>query len=96
MTLGVPEFVGREFSVPSEFNYALSDWVGYGHDPGEFLKAVLALDLIEAICTAPDARALRNLAAFPVYLANNAPPECWGSPAKVAAWPAIIAKRRGA
>ena len=56
------------------------------HEPvGDFLRAVLENNLSEAVGRA-DEDNLKNLPAFVIYLYNEMPSPCWGSPEKVKAW----------
>lgn len=65
-------------------------WVEHGRDPGDFLRAVLANDLIGAVTMADDLN-LPLVAAIAVFCRGRLPHDAWGSSEKVQAW----AERRG-
>lgn len=71
--------------APLEVGAALIRYCEYGVETGGFLKALLSNDLSETFgrATPESAAAVPQLVAW-VY--NEAPGQCWGSPAKVAAW----------
>lgn len=72
---------------------ALVDYRDHGHPVGDFLTAVLANDLVEAIGRAD----LYNSWLLPIYvgfLYNEFPSDAWGSREKVAAWIQAHAERR--
>jgi len=60
-------------------------------ETGGFLHAVLSNDLRAALAFA-DSDNLCDLYAIVVWIYNEAPSTCWGSPEKVAAW---VAQRDG-
>jgi len=76
---------GVEYAIPSYMEYALRLYIDEGHIPGGFLRAVLENDLKGAVNRA-DSNNLRNLVAYSYFLYNDAPADCYGSPAAVAAW----------
>ena len=53
--------------------------------PGGFLTAVLENNLTYAICRA-DSINEKHMKEIVLWLCNEAPFPCWGSPAKVTAW----------
>jgi len=53
--------------------------------PSDFIYAVLTNNLREAFRLADEAN-LAALHEIVIYCWNNIPAECWGNPAKVAAW----------
>ena len=83
MTSAYYEFNG--FVIPEHMAQGLDLYINEGIEPGSFLMAVLCNDLMEA-CGRADHINIRNLPAYCGYLYNEAPPQCFGSPAKVEAW----------
>ena len=75
----------NEFAIPDRMGGAITRWIENGIMPGDFLTAVLRNDLREAVGMADDEN-MCNLPAYVGYFYNEAPPNCWGSPEKVAAW----------
>lgn len=75
--------------IPLRIAEAIDRWVHQGAEPGQFLHAVLCNDLREALGRA-DPECGAALHAMVVYLYNEAPSRCWGSPEKVAAWAALF------
>jgi hypothetical protein len=73
------------FVIDSFMVSKLRAWVDHAEPIGGFLRAVLENNLKEA-CGRADSSNLANLPAFVSWLYNEAPSDCWGSPAKVAAW----------
>ncbi len=82
----------REFVIPEYMGEGLDLWIQFGILPGGFLTAVLCNDLMDA-CGRADNSNIHNLPAYCAFLYNEAPPACFGSPAKVEAW---IEARRAA
>jgi hypothetical protein len=76
--------------IPEHMVEGLDLYINRGIEPGSFLMAVLCNDLMEA-CARADHVNIHALPAYCGYLYNEAPPQCFGSYAKVAAW--IEAKR---
>lgn len=72
-------------TIPEHMLDRLRAYIETGCPVGDFLTAVLCNDLREA-CSRADDHNVRNLAAYVVYLYNEAPSPCWGSPEKHAAW----------
>ncbi len=64
------------------------------YPPGGFLRAVLENDLAGAFGRADDdnRRAMHDIVC---YVYNELPSQCWGSPAKVAAWLTQAQQRAG-
>ena len=77
--------------IPAYMMPGLLRYIEQGILPGSFLQAVLRNDFREAVTHADDLNLL-NLRAYSVYLYNEAPGVCYGSPEKVAAW---VAKKAG-
>lgn len=71
--------------IPLHIAEGIEQWIQHGRRPDAFLLAVLSNDLQGAFGTG-DATARVALHAIVVYLYNEAPGPCWGSPAKVQAW----------
>jgi hypothetical protein len=64
---------------------ALERYIEEGYMPGHFVTAVLENNLFEAIRRADDV----NILLIPLlctWIWNEAPTNCWGSPAKVRAY----------
>jgi hypothetical protein len=81
----VGSFFG-EFSVISPSTQeAIRNYVDDHIAPGSFLIATLENNLMEAV-TRADRGNLATLKEIVKFLYNNAPSNCWGSPAKVKAW----------
>lgn len=66
-----------------------------GRPCGGFLTAVLENDLIRAVAYA-DASSRANIWAICRHIYHELPADCWGSPAKVAAWRAARMQEREA
>lgn len=64
---------------------SLDLYVKQGIPTGDFLKAVLSNDLMEAVGRADhwNQKTLVNICG---YIYNELPKDCWGSPARVANW----------
>lgn len=86
-------YVFRQWAVPAPMVEVLADYIENGVPTGRFLMSVLSNQLAEAAMTADDIN-MANLPAYAAFLVNVAPSECWGSPAKVAAWLAQHAAAR--
>ena len=71
--------------IPDRMMPGLERYINEGIMPGHFLTAVLENDLAEAFGRA-DTENLKNMRAYVGYLYNEAPIDCWGSPAKVREW----------
>ena len=72
---------------------AITRWVENGTPTGGFVRACLENNLSEAVIAADD----ENLKALPqivLYLYNDVPWSCWGSPDKCAAWAGKKARLR--
>ena len=78
-------FVFRDWEIRPEMLEALDRYVTKGYQPGGFLTAVLAHDLMEA-CKRADDWNLPNLPAYAAYLYNELPGNCHGSYEIVAHW----------
>lgn len=81
-------------TIPLPLARALDAWIDKGEVPGDFLQAVLRNDLREAIGRA-SATSRLALHAIVVYLYNEAPGPCWGSPERVEAWAVRFVRTHG-
>lgn len=73
------------YRIPNYMVEGLELYINNRIKPGSFTMAVLANDLKEAVGKA-DNKNMRNIPAYIYFLYNFAPPECFGSYEKVAAW----------
>lgn len=64
---------------------ALERYLQHGLQPGHFLRAVLANDLMEAVGRA-DAETLGELGALVSHIRWHVPADAWGSHEAVDAW----------
>lgn len=71
--------------VPHHLKEGLMRHVVEGGRVGQFLDACLCNDLLGAV-NRGDPESLAGLKGIVQFLYNFAPSDCWGSPAKVAAW----------
>ena len=71
--------------LPRHMRSAMQRYIEDRIPPGSFLTAVLANDLMLALRRADDINSGR-LHDYGVWLANYAPPACYGSPEAVRAW----------
>jgi hypothetical protein len=71
--------------IPDHMMAGLRRWIDNGVVPGSFLQAVLANDLRDA-CGQADESNILLLRAYVIFLYNDAPAACWGSPEKMQAW----------
>lgn len=76
--------------LPAHMQEAMQLWIERGIDGGSFMTSVLCNDLMGAIGRA-DGTNINRLKDYAMFLYNEAPPGCYGSPEKVSAW----AKRGG-
>ncbi len=79
-------FVDVDYAtLPEHMREGARDYVERGWKPGDFLRAVLENNLVEAF---GHADLINRLAMddWAKWLWNEAPKGCWGSPEKVAAW----------
>ena len=66
-------------------------YIEYGITPGHFLVAILCNDFMEAAQRADDTNR-RCLFYWAAWLYNYAPPACFGSPERFAAWTGNLAR----
>jgi hypothetical protein len=71
--------------LPEHMRGAMQRYIDYGIEPGSFLSAVICNDLIGAVGRADDINKYR-IGDYCRFLYNDAPSDCWGSPAKYQAW----------
>ena len=71
--------------LPKHMRGAMQRYIENRIPPGSFLTAVLANDLMHALRCADDINS-RRLRDYGMWLANYAPPACYGSPEAVRAW----------
>lgn len=75
----------RGFTIPMYILEVLKRYIEYGHQPGDFLTAVLCNDLRAAVGQADDHNIV-NLKAYIGFLYQEAPPLCWGSKERMRSW----------
>ncbi len=77
-------------NIPDEWLEAVDWWVFTGKDLPDFLSAVINNNLMDAVKSSKqvlkDATSLDLLPGLYRWLLTKTPPDCWGSPEKVAAW----------
>lgn len=71
--------------IEERFKESIDRYVKHGIPTGSFLNAVLENNLKEAVGRA-DHHAILNLKDIVIYLYNDVPSTCWGSPEKVKNW----------
>ncbi len=79
------KYTYRGLAMPERIVELLKGYVNQRLHPGQFLAAVLENNLQESISRADD-ECLLNLPVIVIYIYNNVPGSCWGSPEKVKAW----------
>ena len=72
-------------NIPERMHGGITRYVENGIPPGDFLKAILSNDLIEA-CNRGDDENLKLIHDYAKLLWNQCPPTCWGSPDKYRYW----------
>ena len=79
-----PESDTEYQKLPEQYRKEIRRYIEEGFLPGAFLTKVLWNDLISAVshCSGP----LEDMKAVVMWLYNEAPSACWGSPDKVKAW----------
>lgn len=81
----MPAYYFRHFYIPERMMQHLQRYIERHEPVGDFLTAVLENNLRQA-CERADDENLMNLPAYTAFLYNETNGNCWGSPAKVAAW----------
>jgi len=71
--------------IPPTTKYQIDEYVKNRVPPGGFLNAVLSNNLMEAFARADENNAF-NMKNIMMYLYNNIPSACWGSPENVEEW----------
>ena len=71
--------------IPEHGKEALARYIVYHIKPGGFLSCLLENNLQDTVGKADDIN-MPNIAAYVIWLYNNAPAICWGSPEKVREW----------
>ena len=78
-------FTGEYEQIPAHMREAIVNYVAHRKMTGDFLRAVVCNNLVNAVGYADDT----NRGLIPLYVRwffNYAPSGCWGSPEKLAAW----------
>lgn len=73
--------------LPSHLRGGLQRYIEQGEIPGGFLQAVIANNLCESFGRADEVNRVRMFDIVN-FMHNEAPGQCWGSPAKMKAWAA--------
>ena len=71
--------------IPQYTKHQIDDYVKNHMPPGDFVKSVLSNNLIEAMMRADDIN-LHSLRDITLYVYNDIPSTCWGTPEKVEEW----------
>ena len=71
--------------IPPYMMAALNAYIDEGVPVGRFLQAVIGNNLKDAVSRADDTN-INLLPAYIVYLYNEAPSLCWGTPGSYQAW----------
>lgn len=71
--------------IPEHMHSAVTDYLKRGLEPGDFLRAVLENDLVQAFGRA-DTTNLEHMFDWASFLYNEMPSNAWGSKEKVNAW----------
>ena len=73
-------------TLPNRYvEYGIRNYIETGRPMGGFLTAVFENDLFRAVGKA-DLENRRDLTKLVIWIYNNAPLMCWGSPEKVSEW----------
>ena len=75
----------EQTNIPIHMWAGLAHYIAEGRPTGGFLNAVLCNDLKRA-CNLADGDNQKVLYDYVVFLTNNAPAACWGSPERVKNW----------
>lgn len=76
----------REIGVPGHLVPGLIRYVEQRVPTGSFLRACLENDFRAAVCRADDLITFSDLRAIALWLHNEAPSACHGSPSRVRQW----------
>ena len=71
--------------IPPTIKYQIDEYVKDKIPPGGFLNAVLSNNLMEAFVRADENNAF-HMKDIMMYLYNNVPFTCWGSPESITEW----------
>jgi hypothetical protein len=71
--------------LPAHIRDGVRDYIERGHLPGDFLRAVIANNLSQSFGYADEINRAR-LFEILSFFHNEAPGQCWGTPALMAAW----------
>ena len=71
--------------IPEQTKETIDAYVESGRPTGGFVKAVLSNDLQEAFGRA-DAENTAAMKGIVIYLYNDCPADCWGSPERYLTW----------
>jgi len=74
-----------ERGVPVHLHEGLLAYILERREPGQFLRAVLRNDLLDAVMRMSPG-SFEVLRAVVLFLFNHVPAPCWGSEARVVAW----------
>lgn len=88
------EYIFRGQELPARLRAGIDRYVEEGVRPGQFLCAVLANNLADAIGRADD-DSLESIAAVVGYVFNEIPSVCWGDRASIYEWCERRRKERG-
>ena len=72
-------------SIPAELLESLARYVDHGIPTGQFLRACLENDFLNAVCRADESNR-PHLRAIAQFIHNELPSDCHGSPEAVRAW----------
>lgn len=79
--------------IPAHMMSRLNAYINHGESVGDFLRAVISNNLKDAVGRADDVN-INLLPAYVIYLYNEAPAMCWGSPELYEGWIAIKEAQR--
>lgn len=71
--------------LPAHMRDVMQRYIENRLEPGGFLRAVLENDLVGSVMRADEIN-LERMYDYCLFLYNEAPSICWGSPEKVQAW----------
>lgn len=71
--------------IPAQIKFAIDYWALDARIPGDFVKSLLENNLHKAVIGA-DPESLANLKDIVLYVVNEIPAPCWGSPEKMEKW----------
>ena len=71
--------------IPQHTKHQIDEYVNNYMPPGDFVREVLSNNLVEAVMRADDIN-LHSLRDIMLYVYNDIPGFCWGSPGIVDLW----------